>query len=822
MMLLGSTLYAQDFVLSPETFLGYSLGSQFTRHHRVVDYFEEVAKNSPSVELLPYGETVEGRPLMLAFISHPDNLATKEEIRLNNLRAVGFEEGEMEGNRLPIVWLSYNIHGNEASSTEAAMKTLHELVSNDTADWLKNVLVIMDPCINPDGRDRYVNWFNQVSSADINSNPESWEHLEPWPGGRSNHYLFDLNRDWCWQTQIESQQRAQIYHNWMPQIHVDYHEQGINSPYYFGPAAEPYHEVITQWQRDFQRMTGKNHARYFDKNGWLYFTREIFDLFYPSYGDTWPTYQGAIGFTYEQAGHGSAGLSVKKQNGGYLTLLDRVTHHFTTGLSTIEVTVNNKEELLQQFDSYFEKSQKNPDGPYKSFIISHKTPTHKLNSFLKVMDQNAIKYGHPKKTNKKIEAYSFQAHGEAELSISEKDILIPLKQSQAKLVRVLLEPEAKLVDSLTYDLTAWSLPFAYDLDAYALESALSIEKEYEVSYKGNMPSGPEPYGYALAWEDMGSAKFLAKALKAGFQARYTSAPTQIEQVSLKEGSLVFLKADNREKTMTELLDLLEIDQNLITLTSGFSDTGKDLGSDTYGLIKKKKIALAGGNGINSNSFGECWHYLEQQLGYPVTVIPRDQLSQSRLSAYDVLILPSGNYQSRASALKRYVENGGKVIALERAMSVFADESSKPAIPTQLAATIKDAKETSSKTNNQLEPYGQRERNNISSFTAGSIYSIKLDVTHPLTYGLGEQLHIIKRNSKYYPFINNGYQIGIIEDGKPISGFSGAYLQKNLTNSLAWGAERMGAGKIIYFTDSPIFRGFWYTGQLAMANCIFFW
>ena len=230
-----------------------------------------------------------------------------------------------------IVWLSYNVHGNETSSSEAALFTLFALAdpaNTQTKEWLKNTVVIIDPCINPDGRDRYVNWFNSIVGNNYNPRLDAREHREPWPGGRTNHYNFDLNRDWAWQTQIESQQRIKQYNQWMPQVHVDYHEQGINQPYYFAPAAQPYHEAITQWQRDFQVTIGKNHAKYFDKNGWLYFTKEIFDLFYPSYGDTYPVYNGAIGMTYEQGGGGAGGLGVDTDEGDTLTLYDRATHHY--------------------------------------------------------------------------------------------------------------------------------------------------------------------------------------------------------------------------------------------------------------------------------------------------------------------------------------------------------------------------------------------------------------------------------------------------------------------------------------------------------------
>jgi len=283
-------------VQSPGDFLGYKLGTRYTPHFKIVNYFNYLADKLPgTVKLLQYGETNEGRPLIVAFISAQENIQNLENIRKNNLRLANMALDKMAPveNAPVIVWLSYNVHGNETSSSEAAMKTIYDLVNTDNAsakDWLKNTVVVIDPCINPDGRDRYVNWFNSVVGKNYNPRLDAREHREPWPGGRTNHYNFDLNRDWAWQTQVESRQRLKLYRQWMPQIHVDYHEQGINNPYYFAPAAQPYHEIITPWQREFQLSIGKNNAKYFDQNGWLFFTKEIFDLYYPSYGDTYPIY----------------------------------------------------------------------------------------------------------------------------------------------------------------------------------------------------------------------------------------------------------------------------------------------------------------------------------------------------------------------------------------------------------------------------------------------------------------------------------------------------------------------------------------------------
>src|SRR6185295_12606516 len=235
----------------------------------------------------------------------------------------------------------------------------------------KNIVVVIDPCINPDGRDRYVNWFNTIVGKESNPSLNAREHDEPWPGGRTNHYNFDLNRDWAWQTQVESQQRMKLYNQWLPQIHVDFHEQGINNPYYFAPAAQPYHEAITQWERDFQVTIGRNNAKYFDANGWLYFTKEVFDLFYPSYGDTYPIYNGAIGMTYEQGGGPAGGLGVETDKNDTLTLYDRAIHHYTTSLSMIEVASLNAASLVKEFRKFFNNAVSGAVGDYKAYIIKN-------------------------------------------------------------------------------------------------------------------------------------------------------------------------------------------------------------------------------------------------------------------------------------------------------------------------------------------------------------------------------------------------------------------------------------------------------------------
>lgn len=375
LILLAFIGFAKAQIQNPEQFLGYKPGDRFTPHHRMLDYFEHVAAQNPNVKLIQYGETNEKRPLIIAILSSAENMANLEQIRTDNLKRAGLMEGT-PSTAIPINWMSFNVHGNESVGMEAAISAFHTLAdptNSKSQEWLKNQVIIMDPAINPDGRDRYAMWYNQKMNTTLQPDLQSMEHNEPWPGGRANHYLFDLNRDWAWQVQVESQQRLKIYQEWMPQLHLDFHEQGINNPFYMAPAAEPLHEQLTAWQHEFQDIFGKNTAKYFDEMGRFYFTKERFDLLYPSYGDTYPMYNGAIGMTIEQGGGGQAGRGGFNAVGDTVTLSYRIEGHYTAAMSAAEVTSQNADKLLEEYAKFYKENASNPKGKYKSFAVSKQT-----------------------------------------------------------------------------------------------------------------------------------------------------------------------------------------------------------------------------------------------------------------------------------------------------------------------------------------------------------------------------------------------------------------------------------------------------------------
>ncbi|MFD2530961.1 M14 family zinc carboxypeptidase [Gracilimonas halophila] len=818
--LISAQAFAQ--LQSPAEFLGYELGEQWTPHYKVVNYFQHVAEESPMVTLSEYGRTNEGRELVYAVVTTSDNQANIEEIRLNNLRLTGLESGEPTENQKAIVWLSYNVHGNETSSSEAALNTIYKLVT-EKGNWLENTVVIMDPMVNPDGRDRYVNWFRSVVGEEVNVNPESREHSEPWPGGRTNHYYFDLNRDWAWQTQVESQQRLPLYNSWMPHVHVDFHEQGVNSPYYFAPAAEPFHTAITGWQRDFQTMIGKNHAEYFDEENWLYFTKEVFDLFYPSYGDTWPTFNGAIGMTYEQAGHSSAGLGVLTAEGDTLTLHDRLTHHTTTGLSTVEITAQNHQKVINEFSNYFSNTIENGAGEYKTFIVKKSSNPDKVTSLLQYLTKQEIEVGTATRSSN-TNGYNYSTGETGRVSIEEGDYVISTYQPKGTLARVLFEPKPELVDSMTYDITAWEMHYAFGVEGYAIPGRVNAGPVTSVTEDELTPSADKPYAYLAKWNSMDDLKFLSQILQKGVKARYAEEAFTLDGRAYDPGTLIITRngnehlGDDFDQIVKDEAALLN--RRLIPATTGFVETGKDFGSSAVRYIETPKVALLSGNGTSSNMVGHIWNYFDQQIDYPVNLINTDDIGSVDWDDYHVLIMPSMYGSSvgdnEINAIRDWVRSGGTLIAMEGANNLLSGKDGFA-----LSRKQNESAEESEDPDAKLTNYGEASRERVKYMNAGSIFETTMDNTHPLAFGYGESYMSLKLGSTAFEYLDNGWNVGVAKEDAHRSGFVGSEAKKSLENTLSYGVQNMGRGQVVYMIDNPLFRGFWHNGKLLFGNAVFF-
>ncbi|GAA3999378.1 M14 family metallopeptidase [Hymenobacter fastidiosus] len=818
-------------LLTPSQFLGYPLGSRFTPHAQLLNYVGQVVQNAGGrMKVQPYGTTYEGRILEVVQVGTPENLSRLEEIRHNNLRMAGLETGAVQRQQPAIVWLSYNIHGNESVSSEAVMQVLYDLADSQntlTQQWLQNVVVLIDPCVNPDGRERYVQWYNRVRNQQPNASPYAWEHHEPWPGGRYNHYFFDLNRDWAWQTQQESKTRVALYNQWLPQVHADFHEMSVDDPYYFSPAAKPFHEDITPWQRNFQNIIGDYNRKVFDKNNWLYFTRETYDLFYPSYGDTYPSFNGAIGMTYEQGGSGRAGVRVAKADGDTLTLSQRISHHHAASLATIQAASDRHVELIQEFQKYFTTARTKPGGTYKTFVLAGAGDPGQLRAFTQYLDRQQIRYGYaPRRL--RTSGFNYSSGKTETVQVEAQDLVVSMYQPKSTLVKVLFEPQSRVEDSLTYDITAWALPYAFGLKAYALRDKLEPgAKAAAKPTVSGATAGETPYAYVARWSSLQDLRFLSRLLQQRVKVRVAQRGFEAEGRQYQPGTLVITRTGN--ENLGPRFDQLVRAQadsagvQVQAVKSGFSTTGADLGSGYVRYVNRPTIGVIAGEGVSATAFGEVWHFFEQQIGYPVTVLGADYLRSVPLQKFDVLILPDGDYgdiysEKNLENLKAWVRAGGKLIALEGAASFLANKKDF-LLKTKPADTMAAKKANPYRL---LRRYADSERDPIDDRVQGSVYRVQLDNTHPLAFGYGSTYFALVRDTLNYRFMGKGgWNVGVLKRDSYAAGFAGRDARRKLTDTFVLGSQDMGRGQVVYMADNPLFRGFWQGGKLLFGNALFF-
>ncbi len=813
------TTFAQ--LKSPAQYFGYELGTKFHRHHQMVEYVDYlVSNNSSKAKLIEYGKTYEGRKLFVIAISSIENISQLETIRQNNLKSIGLMEGTPSQKQPAIAWLSYNVHGNEPVSMEASMEVLYRLLNNKEGEndkILSNSVIIIDPCINPDGRDRYANWFNQKVGTNSNSDPISMEHSEPWPAGRTNHYLFDLNRDWAWMVQDESKQRMALYNNWMPHLHADFHEQGVNNPYYFAPAAKPYHEEMTGWQREFQQKIGQYNKKEFDNNGWLYFSNERFDLLYPSYGDTYPTFNGAIGMTYEQGGI-RGGLSYVLDDGDTLTLKKRISHHIASSFSAINAISDNASKNVDEFIKYFEKSKNSSEALYQSYVIKSKDAETKIAEFTKHMDLLGVKYGI---AGKSIPAngYSYIDRKTKNFTIEANDLILSMNQPKSKLLKVLMEPQTFIEDSITYDITAWSMAYAYGLNAFSIKEKIGSKPYDAIKINNIVDPAKKPFAYIIKWDSFSSAKLMAELLSKKIKVRRTELPIEIDGKSYERGTLIVTRtgnesiANNLENIVFGIANKYNVPVN--KSFTGMVTKGFDLGSENVTVLQNPRIALIGGEPASTSSFGEIWHFFDKQINFPITMVNSDFLSANNFSKFDVIIIPAGAFNrvlmdNTLKALQDWVKLGGKLIIMENANNSFADKT---------GFDLKK-KEVKKDTTINSHLYENRERVEISDDTPGSIYALNMDNTHPLALGYDKIYYSLVLNASDFSPLKNGWNVGTIKDNSIVAGFVGKKAQEKLKNSLAFGVEEIGKGKVVYMIHNPLFRGFWQNGKMLFTNAVF--
>jgi hypothetical protein len=539
-------------------------------------------------------------------------------------------------------------------------------------------------------------------------------------------------------------------------------------------------------------------------------------LLYPSYGDTYPSFNGAIGMTYEQGGIG-AGLAVELNNGDTLTLKQRISHHVATSFAALAAIADNADKNVAEFVKYFEKSRNNPEGQYQTFVLKSKEAETKIEELTHHLDLLGIKYGQAGKQYL-ASGYSYQENKIKGFSIDANDLVLSMNQPKSKLLKVLFEPKTMVEDSVTYDITAWSLPLAYGIKAYALKEKVT-SKAFELKKITNEQNfQTKPYAFILKWNSFTDTKVLAELLAKKLKIRQAELPFEIDGKAFDRGSLIVARTSNEvfKENLPKLIYETANKYNVpvTPIYTGMATKGFDLGSGTVNFLKAPKVAIVGGEGTNANAFGEVWHYFDKQIAYPSTVVNMDILGNGNFTKFDLLILPDGNYnrynyESALKSLSDWVRMGGRLILMEDANLAFADK----------AGFELKRKEAKKDTSVNLKVFEDREREAISEETPGSIYSVDMDNSHPLAFGYEKTYASLVLKATDFSYLKTGWNVGTIRSNNLISGFSGKKAQEKLKNSLVFGVEELGKGKIVYIINNPLFRGFWQNGKLLFANAV---
>lgn len=814
-------------LMAPKEYYSH-YGKQHTLHYKILDYIQYLDAQSDKLNMEQIGISSQDRPLYLTYISSPENLQNLESIRQTNLYNAGLLDVKPDKFiEKAIVWCSFGVHGNEAGTTESVPNILYNLVSGSDSrvvDWLENTIIIIDPSLNPDGYDRYVHFLKNVSGALQHPDVSHREHSEPWPSGRYNHYMFDMNRDWAWQTQKESKERIVAYNRWMPHIHADFHEMGYNENYYFAPAAEPYHQYLSEFQRNFQTEIGKNHASYFDKNGWLYWTREVFDLFYPSYGDTYPCYSGAVGMTYEQAGNSSSGRAIQLENGDTLTIQDKIDHNTVVALSTIEVTSKNAETVIANFKEYFRESQNNPKGKFKSYILKNSPGLSRLAT---LFDRSGIQYKYAK-ANSKISGFHYQSKSIKGFELQAGDMVIQTAQPRSVLLQVLMEEEPALRDSVTYDITAWSLPLAYHIECYGLTTPIKVETQNSAPAKNTKLSGTA-FSYQIPWNDLKSAQVLAALHQNGYKVRMAVKEATFNEKVIPKGSLMINRGDNKYKPkfdeeISAIVHKFGID-DVVSHATGFSDKGGDIGGNYFQIIKAPKVLTFTGRGVTATSVGEIWYYFDQLLKYQLSMVDWEHFDRVNLALYNTIVLPDGYFsisEDRFKKLAEWTHQGGRLIVIDGSVQQFQE---KKGISFEFFATDDEKKAAEDAKIKQelldrLNDFEGLERRNISKGTAGAIVKNLVDDSHPLAYGLGKYYYSLKTSSLNFALQKGMWNVIHVPKNYDSYGFIGKGLEKKIEETVSFAVQSHGSGQAVYMVDNPLFRCFWDKGLLLFSNAVF--
>ena len=802
---------------TPASVLGFQLGEWHVSHDQVVMYMKALAAASDRVQIEEYARSYEQRPLLLLTITAPGNFPKIEQIKAQreNLRNT---QAATPIESMPIVmYMGHSVHGNEPSGVNASLlSAYHFAAANEIAGDLENMIILLDPAINPDGINRFASWVNSHKSYQMNGDPNNRELNEAWPRGRTNHYWFDLNRDWLPVQHPESRGRIDKIQEWKPNIVLDFHEMGTNSTFFFQPGVPSRNHPLTP-KKNFE-LTEKiatYHAKHLDKIGSLYYTQEDYDDFYYGKGSTYPDVQGAVGILFEQA---SSRGHLHESQFGLLSFPFTIKNQFTTALSSFEAARDMRVEMNQYMQDFYKEAltEANAD-PNNAYIFGSKDDAARVFHLADIIQQHDIQL-FTLKQDVTLNGVEFEA---------EKSYILPLNQPQYRLIKGMFETRTEFQDSLFYDVSAWTLPMAFNMDYMALNSKILNLADVEevdgplIKPKGTVVGPEGAYSYAFVWNEYYAPKATYELMDKGYLVRVSHQPFQTESgLQFGRGSIVVVKghSDDSDQEFYQTLQEVAINSGITihALTSGYT-SGVNLGSPSMQVLEKPKIALLVEGGVNSHEAGEMWHLLDQRFEMPITLLALEQMKGATLERYNVLLMPNGNYNQLgklgAEKIKDWVRQGGTVLARGGAMSWLASND---------IADFK-FKEVSEEDTVVQKNYASFSRDMGSKVTGGAIFNVRLDVTHPIGYGYSKaELLSFRSGNQFLEVSDNPYANPMLYTDTPLaSGYIYPYNAEQLRNSGAIQVSSIGSGKIIGYADNPNFRAFWFGTNKLFMNGIFF-
>ncbi len=854
-ILMAGGAHAQSFLQAEfdpeiptlEETIGHVPGTRITSPDETLAYLRALAKAAPDrMRIVEYAKSWEGRTLVYVVLSAPENMARMDAIQADLATIAAGRAGN--GAAMPVTWLTYGVHGNEISSTDASLMMAYHLLAaqNDARaqQIMRDTIVVLDPMQNPDGRARFVNHFRGAVGIEPAGDRQAAEHDETWPSGRVNHYMFDLNRDWFTLSQPETRGKVAAIRQWNPVVVVDVHEMGGDESYFFSPAADPVNPNITAAQRRSYALIGRNNAAWFDRMGEPYFTREVYDLFYPGYGDTWNAHQGAIGSTYEQGS--SRGLVFDRRDGTTLTYADAVRNHFIASFSTAEAVANNADQLLSDYAAYRSANARGVAGS-GTYVID-----------LGKRRWNAEALGRRLAAQGIAVTRRDDAANVCGRSYPQGYLAVTQAQPAARLIRSLLDTDTPLPrDFITeqerrraedlphelYDVTAWSVGLMSGLDVRLCGSGIGGERLSEDAPITAKAEGAGDFAIAVPWTDSGQARLVTYALRAGLEARVTDKAFSQSGRTFPRGTVVFPAGVNDAEGMQTLNDLAKaVGAHTVRFASSWVDDGPNLGSESFVRLTLPKVAMAWDEGISQLSAGSMRYVLEQRLGLPVVPIRTNRFARADLSGYDVLIVPDGDPAATIGkggmgVIRSFVERGGVLVAVEGSLASFASGDASLLAVKQEAALGRNPSEA--KDGEDEEAPALAEATEITSETQyraaiedqnalpdrfpGALLNTVADREHFLSAGYDDGAVVLASGSQILTPLDRSDGVNVLRFAAPDNLIASGYVWNENRRQLAFKpymmAQRTGGGLTIGFAHDPSTRAFLDGLDLLIANAV---